>query len=175
MTDRVAAMKNRPRSVAIKPEMSISSRPMRKKKRKIPMPSSTSSSFVGSMMPKRGPSASPAAVYATIALSRKRRSTPSSSFATTMSSPMDRSTWKDIPGRIRFSISRRGFAILYYKDVSAFRKYALYREVHSVLSLFSDIGANTCSQEGYATIRNATQPLALGGGAARQQDRERYL
>ena len=61
-TDRAPAMKKRPRIVAMKPGMSISSRPIRKKRTKTPMPRKISISLVGSTIPATGPSRTPARV-----------------------------------------------------------------------------------------------------------------
>ena len=60
VTDRTAARNNRPRIAATNPEMSSSSRPIRKKNMKMPMPRMRSISRPGSTRPVMGPRITPA-------------------------------------------------------------------------------------------------------------------
>ena len=89
-TDNTEATKRRPRTAATNPRTSSSSRPIRKKNRKIPMPRIMSLSEPTSTSPVTGPSTTPAVAYAMMEFSPNRLKMPSSNFARTISSPMDK-------------------------------------------------------------------------------------
>ena len=91
-TEIMAAAKYRPRMVATKPGTSTSSSPTMKKSTKTPISRNSSRSCVGSTIPVAGPRITPVSVKAMIEFRPKRLSAPSTSLATTMSSPIGSST-----------------------------------------------------------------------------------
>ena len=95
-TEIVAATKNRPLMVDTKLLMSISSKPIMKKRMKTPTLRNRCCSPLGWTSFVTGPSKMPVAVYAMIELRPMRLKMPSASFATTMSSPMDRRASRNI-------------------------------------------------------------------------------